>query len=169
MWLNIGLTQSVLRIFALTLCKHFLEHLETVNALLLLTSLKASDWSGHVFSASASPRSWTKNIGKHNASRSLQSGGSTVQPGEPTADICEISLLEKHVLYHPPHPVLLLLLRIYNPHVIRHNTSSPWSACSSVLQYIYQHTRPGYRSYLKKTCEVCSVQCVVCSVFHVPH
>ena len=28
----------------------------------LLTSLKACDWSGHIFGASASPRSLTKNL-----------------------------------------------------------------------------------------------------------
>ena len=46
--------------------KHALEHLEaaghffflpTVNAGLLLTSLKVCDWSGRIFGASASPRS----------------------------------------------------------------------------------------------------------------
>ena len=81
----------------------------------------------------------------HNASRSLQSGVSTIQPGEPTADVFEIPLLGKHVFYHAPNPFLLLLLRsIYNLHVIRHNTYLPWSACSSVLQYTYyQHTRQG--------------------------
>ena len=34
--------------------------LPTVNARLSLTSLKACDWSGHIFGASASPRSLTK-------------------------------------------------------------------------------------------------------------
>ena len=34
--------------------------LPTVNAYLLLTSLKVCDWSGHIFGASASPRSLTK-------------------------------------------------------------------------------------------------------------
>ena len=59
-----------------TLYKHALEHLEaagpekqmghfflpTVNAYLLLTSLKVCDWSGHIFGASASPKSFTKNM-----------------------------------------------------------------------------------------------------------
>ena len=72
----------------------------------------------------------------HNASRSLQSEVSAIQPGEPTAEVFEIPLLEKHVLYRPPHPVFLLLLRIYNLHVIRHNTSPPWSACSSTYTSI---------------------------------
>ena len=50
-----------------TLYKHALEHLEaaglpTVNAYLLLTSLKVCDWSGHIFGASASPRSLTKKL-----------------------------------------------------------------------------------------------------------
>ena len=59
-----------------TLCKHALEHLEaagpektfvffflpTVNVYLLLTSLKVCDWSGHIFGASASPRSLTKKL-----------------------------------------------------------------------------------------------------------
>ena len=57
-----------------TLYKHALEHLEatrkkkafyflpTVNAGLLLTSLMASDWSGHLFGASASPTSLTKKL-----------------------------------------------------------------------------------------------------------
>ena len=56
------------------LYKHPLEHLEAarseknvvffpaVNAWLILTSLKACDWSGHVFGASASPRSLTKKL-----------------------------------------------------------------------------------------------------------
>ena len=57
-----------------TLYKHASEHLEaaaseknrsffffsTVNAYLLLTSLKVCDWSGHIFGASASPRSLKK-------------------------------------------------------------------------------------------------------------
>ena len=34
----------------------------TVNAWLFLTSLKACDWSGHVFGASASPRFLTKKL-----------------------------------------------------------------------------------------------------------
>ena len=43
-----------------TLYKHALEHLEaaglpTVNAYLLLTSLKVCDWPRHIFDASASP------------------------------------------------------------------------------------------------------------------
>ena len=55
-----------------TLYKHYLEHLEatgpekyelffflpTVSAYILLTSLKVCDWSGHIFGASASPRSF---------------------------------------------------------------------------------------------------------------
>ena len=41
------------------------------------------DWSGHIFCASASPRSLTKNTGMHNTSRSLQSGETTNQPGTP--------------------------------------------------------------------------------------
>ena len=48
-----------------TLYKHALEHPEaapTLNAGLLLTSLKACDWSGHVFGAGASPRSLTKKL-----------------------------------------------------------------------------------------------------------
>ena len=59
-----------------TLYKHALEHLEaagpeketgnfflrTVNAYLLLTSLKVCDWSGHIFGASASPRPLTKKM-----------------------------------------------------------------------------------------------------------
>ena len=56
-----------------TLYKHALEHLEaagpekntyiflaTVNAYQYLTFLKVCDWSGHIFGASASPRSLTK-------------------------------------------------------------------------------------------------------------
>ena len=60
----------------------------------------------------------------HNASRSSQSGVSTIQPGEPTAEVFETSRLEKHVLYHAPQKVVLLLLRIYKLHVIRRNTST---------------------------------------------
>ena len=60
-----------------TLYKHALEHLEaagpektwdnffflpSVNAYLLLTSLKLCEWSGHIFGASASPRSITKKM-----------------------------------------------------------------------------------------------------------
>ena len=58
-----------------TLFKHALERLDaagpekqmdhfllpTVNAYLLLPSLKVCDWSGHIFGASASPTSFTKN------------------------------------------------------------------------------------------------------------
>ena len=36
--------------------------LPTVNAYLLLTSLKVCDWSGHIFATSASPRSLTKKM-----------------------------------------------------------------------------------------------------------
>ena len=36
--------------------------LPTVNAYLFLTSLKVCDWSGHIFGASASPRSLTKKL-----------------------------------------------------------------------------------------------------------
>ena len=39
--------------------KWFVYFLPTVNAYLLLTSLKVCDWSGHIFGASASPRSLT--------------------------------------------------------------------------------------------------------------
>ena len=47
--------------------KHALEHLEaaglpTVNAYQYLTSSKVCDWSGHIFGASASPRSLTKKL-----------------------------------------------------------------------------------------------------------
>ena len=56
--------------------KHALEHLEatgpekkwlnfflpTVNAYLLMTSLKVCDWSGHIFGTSASPGSLTKKM-----------------------------------------------------------------------------------------------------------
>ena len=60
-----------------TLYKHAVEHLEAApkkkrviffrscsspNAYLLLTSLKVCDWSGHIFGASASPRSLTKKL-----------------------------------------------------------------------------------------------------------
>ena len=34
----------------------------TVNAYLILTSLKVCDWSGHLFGASASPRSLTEKL-----------------------------------------------------------------------------------------------------------
>ena len=56
-----------------TLYKHALEHpeavgpekrsffLPTVNAYQYLASLTVCDWSGHIFGASASPRSLTKN------------------------------------------------------------------------------------------------------------
>ena len=117
--------------------------------------LKTCDWSGDIFGASASPWFLTKRIGIHNTSRSLRSGVSCIQPGELTADVFEIALMEKHVICATPH--LLLLLRTYNLHdiVIRHNTSPPWSACSSVLTYIYQYTCPGYVAFYK--CVVCSV------------
>ena len=60
-----------------TLYKHALEHLEaagpetkrvifflhSVNAYQCLISLKVCDWSGHIFGASASPRSSTKKNG----------------------------------------------------------------------------------------------------------
>ena len=60
-----------------TWCKHALEHLEmarsetegcflflpAVSTWLLLTSLKACDWSGHIFGASASPRALPKKTG----------------------------------------------------------------------------------------------------------
>ena len=84
MWLNIGLTQPVLRIFTLNFVQTCLEAPGNGKRL-LLTSLKACDWSGHICGASASPRSSTKNSRMHNASRSLQSGVSTIQPDEPTA------------------------------------------------------------------------------------
>ena len=84
-WRNIGPTQSVLRIFALTL--YTLEHLEaarsekkdtfflpTVSAWLLFTSLKACDWSEHIFGASDSPRPSTKEL--------AMSPSSTVQGGQ---------------------------------------------------------------------------------------
>ena len=145
------------------LCKQALEHLETVNAWLLLTSLTACDWSGHIVGASASPRSLTKNVGMHNASRSLQRGESTIQPGEATANVFEICSLEKRVLHHSPDPVFLLLVRIYNLHAIRHNTSPPWSAywyCTSILLRAYS---PRLAFSLKKTFVVC---CVSCSTFH---
>ena len=59
-----------------TFYKHALEHLEaagpekkwvffflpTVNAYQYLTSLKVCDWPGHIFGASASPRSLTKKL-----------------------------------------------------------------------------------------------------------
>ena len=77
-----------------TLYKHALEYLEearpekkrsskkkgtffflpTVNAWLLLTSLKARDWSGHIFGASAGPRSFTKKL--------AMSSSSTVHGGQ---------------------------------------------------------------------------------------
>ena len=79
-----------------TLCKHALEHLEaarleeklffflpTVNARLLLTSVKACDWSGHVFGASASPSSLTK--------KTAMSPASTVHGGRhATKYVCGI-------------------------------------------------------------------------------
>ena len=71
-WLNIGPTQSVLRFFArnfVQTClgapgsgwsrkKRVIVFLSTVNAYQYLTSLEV--WSGHIFGASASPRSLTK-------------------------------------------------------------------------------------------------------------
>ena len=73
--------QSVLRIFALNFVQTCLGAPGNGKRLLMLTSSKACDWSGNVFGAGASPTSSTKNIGMHNASRSLQSGVSTIQPG----------------------------------------------------------------------------------------
>ena len=49
--------------------------LPTVNALLLLTSLKACDWSGHIFGASASVRLLTKKL-------AIMSPSSTVHGGQ---------------------------------------------------------------------------------------
>ena len=49
--------------------------LPTVNALLLLTSLKACDWSGHIFGASASARLLTKKL-------AIMSPSSTVHGGQ---------------------------------------------------------------------------------------
>ena len=74
LWVNVGPTQSVLRIFARNFVQTCLEtpgrgwsrkklghfFLPTVNAYQYLTSLKVCDWSGHIFCASASPRSLTK-------------------------------------------------------------------------------------------------------------
>ena len=74
-WLNIGPTQSVLRIFARNFVQTCLGapasglskkkngsffFLPTVNAWRLLTSLKACGWSGHIFAPSASPKPFNK-------------------------------------------------------------------------------------------------------------
>ena len=42
--------------------KSFFFFVPTVNTYQYLTSLKVCDWSGHIFGASASPRSWTKKM-----------------------------------------------------------------------------------------------------------
>ena len=73
-----------------TLYKHALEHLEaaglpTVNAHLLLTSLKVCDWSGHIFGASASPRSLTKKL--------AMSPSSTVHGGQDDTEVVTFVLL----------------------------------------------------------------------------
>ena len=74
-WLNIGPTQSVLRIFVRNIVEtclgvpgsgSFRKKWEKTfssygNGWLLLTSLKARDWLEHIFGVSASPRSSTKN------------------------------------------------------------------------------------------------------------
>ena len=48
--------------------------LPTVNAGLLLTSLKACDWSGHISGASGSPRSLTKKLPMSPSSTAIQGG-----------------------------------------------------------------------------------------------
>ena len=72
--IDLGPTQSVLRIFARNSVQTCLGapgrgssrkkmgnfFLPTVNASLLLTSLKVCDWSGHIFAPSASPRPFNK-------------------------------------------------------------------------------------------------------------
>ena len=72
----LGLCSQFFECLRETLFKHALERLEaagpekqmgrfflpTVNAYLFLPSLKVCDWSGHIFSASASPRPLTPNI-----------------------------------------------------------------------------------------------------------
>ena len=45
-----------------TLYKYALEQLEAVNAELLVTSLTACDWSGHIFGAITNPTSLTKKL-----------------------------------------------------------------------------------------------------------
>ena len=106
----------------------------------------------------------------HNAPRSLRRGVSTIQPGEHTADdeVFEISLLEKHVLYHPPRAVFLLLERIYNLHACHpeHNTSS--LVVMFVMLYFNTYTSILAQAsvLIFKTCVACNVQCVVCSAFH---
>ena len=74
-WLNTGPTLSVIRMFAPNFLRACLGAPESVSARkedmpfffsptvfawLWLTPLKACDWSGHIFRASASPRSLTK-------------------------------------------------------------------------------------------------------------
>ena len=76
-WLDIGPTQSVLRIFAQNFVQTCLGapgngsfwkkmrkkgFLATETPDYFFTSLKACDWSGHLFGASASPRSSTKKL-----------------------------------------------------------------------------------------------------------
>ena len=106
----------------------------------------------------------------HNASRSLQRRVSTIQSGEPIADddVFELPLLEKHALYHPPHPVFLLLLRIYNLRTCHplHKTSS--LVGMFVLLYFNTYTSILAQAsvLIFKTCVACNVQCVVCSAFH---
>ena len=103
----------------------------------------------------------------HNASRSLQRRVSTIQSGEPIADddVFELPLLEKHALYHPPHPVFLLLLRIYNLRTCHplHKTSS--LVGMFVLLYFNTYTsilaQASVLSFKKRVlCVVCSVLCV---------
>ena len=55
--------------------------LPTINAYPLLTSLKVCDWSGHIFGASASPRSLTKKL--------AMSPSSTVHGGQHDTKICD--------------------------------------------------------------------------------
>ena len=90
-------TQSVLRIIALNFVKTCLGapgsgsfrknvsfFLLAVNTRLLLTSLRACDWSGHVFGASTSPRSLTKKVVIMSPSSNIL-GGQHVIP-----NICDI-------------------------------------------------------------------------------
>ena len=79
--------------------KHALKHLEAsgpekkvghfflagVNAYQCLTSLKVCDWSGHIFGASASPRSLTKKM--------AMSPSTTVHSGQHDAKYVTFELL----------------------------------------------------------------------------
>ena len=46
----------------------------------LLTSLKACDWSGHIFGASASPRSLTKKLAMSPSCTAVVHGGQHLMP-----------------------------------------------------------------------------------------